>query len=68
MELMIDYHLLPNALTNINTTDPVVKETYPENVVGVVVVVVTLLLEATGVVETDGWMTEGEQLMMSILY
>lgn len=69
MELMTDYHLLPNVLINISITDRVVKETCQENAVEVVVVVVvTQLLEEIGVVETDEWMTEGEQPMMSILY
>lgn len=68
MELMTDFHLLPNVLTNTNIIDLVVKETCPENVVVEALVVITRLLEVAGVVETDEMMIEEGQLMMNIQY
>lgn len=68
MELMIGYHLLLNVQTSFSTTDQVVKEMYLENVAVEELVVVILLLEEIEVEEIDEWMTEGEQLMMNILY
>jgi len=66
MELMIDFHHLPNVQINTSTTDRVVRETtYPENVV---VVVVIQLPEVPEVVETGEWMIEEELLMMSIQF